>query len=203
MNRNKVLGIYLAAGNSKRMGMEKLNLPFKGSTVGNMGLTAAVESELDSTIVVTKEADCPKWISELLKKDYAHRWELVTCGDAYKGQSCSLKSGLRKAIHLGYEAVLILLADQPFVTSEMINRFIEKYLSSTEDGFISAVFKEIPRPPVLFTKSTFDRLLDLEGDEGARKLIRKGAGIKGNLIYFNDFSLFVDIDTMEDYMQFK
>jgi molybdenum cofactor cytidylyltransferase len=203
MNRKKIAGVYLAAGKSERMGTEKLTLPFRGSYIGNMGLKAAVESHLDFTIVVTKEAVCPKWIDGSVKTGFIHKWGFVTCEEAHKGQSFSLIKGLEKAILLGYEAILILLADQPYVTSDMINEFIEKYALIRDTGFISAVFEGIARPPVLFTKTTFEHLLHLKGDEGARKLIRSEAGIKGEWIYFKDSSYFIDIDTMDDYMSFK
>jgi molybdenum cofactor cytidylyltransferase len=203
MVRKKIAGLYLAAGNSVRMGTQKLALPFKESYLGNMGLKAAVESNLDYTIVVTKEEECPKWIDDSVKSGFTHKWTFVTCEEANKGQSISLKKGIEKAISLGYEAVLIMLADQPYVTSKMINEFIKRYSLNKETEFISAVFEGIPRPPVLFTKSTFERLSHLKGDEGARKLIRSETGIKGEWIYFNDSSFFIDIDTMDDYISFK
>jgi molybdenum cofactor cytidylyltransferase len=49
-----------------------------------------------------------------------------------------------------------------------------------------------PRPPALFGKALFDELLVLEGDQGARELIKRGKHV------VTSPAELVDVDTQED-----
>ena len=51
----KIAGIYLAAGNSSRMGSNKLALPVGTMTVGSLALETALKSSLDKVYIITKD----------------------------------------------------------------------------------------------------------------------------------------------------
>ncbi|WP_053362856.1 nucleotidyltransferase family protein [Bacillus sp. FJAT-27251] len=200
MGTGVIAGVYLAAGSSKRMGRNKLALPLGNGILGSAALHAAVHSNLDHIIVVTKSDGIPTWIHEQLKTEYREKWSCVFCADAEQGQSHSLKSGVKKALEMDCSAILVLLADQPYVTAEMINRVLGEYKKKQHVSFVSSCFEGVSRPPVLFSRAMFPHLLGLEGDEGARKLIKDKKGI---LIDFYNESYFIDIDTAEDYSTLK
>ncbi len=61
-----VVAVYLAAGSSKRMGSNKLLLPFRNGCLGSKALQAAVCSKVNHTIVVTKKGDNLEWIEPIL-----------------------------------------------------------------------------------------------------------------------------------------
>ena len=97
------------------------------------------------------------------------------------------------------EAIVILLADQPFITEAVINELIQLYEQYQAD-YISFTNNGIVMPPVLFARSTFFDLLLLDGDEGARKLLRNQSRWKGITQESTTEKIFFDIDTKEDYL---
>lgn len=202
MTKQGIIGIYLAAGQSKRFGKSKL-LPAVGNDpLGSLALATALESELDRIVVVTREADMLDWVSRELFQSYRERWFQTACPQSYLGHSYSLKCGINSAKELHAEAVVIILADQPLISVQMINQIITMYKQKQTNHvpipFIAATYDEVPRPPILFAESMFEELLDLQGDKGARFLIRKRI-IEGSLVEFTNPKPFFDVDTQEDY----
>lgn len=190
-----VIGIYLAAGESKRMGCQKLLLPIGGMPLGSFALKTALQSSLDKVLVVTTSEDCLHWfIPQFFEPRYREKWVRVTCSK--KGQSESLKCGLKVAMKLSAKAVMIILADQPFITTKLINALIE----TKTHNYVSSCYNGIARPPVLFKSVMFNELLKLKGDEGARKIIRDELN-RGLQTEFYDKNMFLDVDTPEQYEQ--
>lgn len=188
-----IVGIYLAAGKSSRMGMNKLHLPLGDDYLGSIAFRAALDSWLDVTIAVTRQGDLLHWLTPFSKRK---GWRQLECMDAEGGQSASLKAGVRLAEALGAKGVVVLLADQPFVTKEMVNQLIKESFRPHNIPYFSFTHKGISKPPVLFARSMFPALLELEGDQGARSLIRKGVGKE--IVLEEDINFF-DVDTEEDY----
>lgn len=193
-----IWGIYLAAGQSRRMGHPKLVLPLDHKPLGSIALEAAIDSNLDGIVVVTHKDDPLEWIPPRLFKPHLKKWVHAPSELSTKGQAESIKCGLRAAYDLRAEAVLILLADQPFVTARMINHIVSLY-NKEKVHFVTASYKKIARPPVLFDSCLFPELLKLHGDEGARRLIQDGLGTRGLAIEYIDAKPFIDIDTPLDY----
>ncbi|WP_276351683.1 nucleotidyltransferase family protein [Cohnella caldifontis] len=204
----RVIGLYLAAGRSSRMGTDKLSLPAGGAQLGSFALLAAIRSRLELVIVVTgkqgedgEEAPVyPSWMHPLFFEEPARRrWRLAACGNAGQGQALSLRCGLQAAAKHDPDAVMILLADQPGVTSAMLNRLLRAYDGSGAACAASS-YSGLLRPPVIIGKERFDRIAGLSGDEGARRWIRDG-GSTVEAVHFADSRLFEDADTMEEYVR--
>lgn len=196
MNHFGLVGIYLAAGKSSRMGKAKLNLPVGNQCLGSMAFHAAMDSKLDATIAVTRKGDSLQWLAPFSKKK---GWICLECPQADRGQSASLKAGVRVADEMGAAGVVVLLADQPFVTSGMINRLVDDFNSSHNVSYISCSHEGILKPPVLFTRRLFQMLMQLTGDQGARAIIRGEMREQGKQIEVANDLHFFDIDTEEDY----
>ncbi|GER73584.1 nucleotidyltransferase family protein [Weizmannia acidilactici] len=197
----KIIGIYLAAGKSSRMGENKLCLPLKGKPAGSLALQTAVSSKLDDTLVIVKEAGKNTWFSpELLGNQ--KKWSLVYCSDAEKGMSHSLKCGVQRAAEMDAEAVVVMLADQPFIRTGMINHLIARFQKrSAAEGqieYIAPCYKGKILPPLLLSKSIFPTLMKLKGDQGARAILR-GGSLHGICIHYDNGLPFYDMDTKEDY----
>jgi len=200
-----LVAIFLAAGKSKRMGMNKLSLPLGTQTIGNSSLQAALASTLDHIIVVTRENDPLDWMEQAFlfspRKDV---WTHVQCVEAEKGQAYSLHAGIVAAMPMEPKGILVLLADQPFLSVLTINQMIEKFLKLSEMKksvqFVAARFEGVPRPPVIFSPGVFPELLQLKGDEGARKILLTLEGVFVD--YFNEQE-FIDVDTLADYERVK
>ncbi|MGG4552102.1 nucleotidyltransferase family protein [Paenibacillus humicus] len=196
-----IVGIYLAAGHSTRMGSDKLQLPLGPMKLGNYALAAALNSQLDYVVVIRNNA-AGDWMDDALYRDPVRRkWSSIYCPEARLGQAHSLRCGVKAALALEAAAAMILLADQPLITDAMINELIAYFKTqqraNSSVGFTAASYEGLPRPPAIFARRMFPQLLELQGDRGARHLIRKeGTGI------FLDFpipDLFMDVDDAEDY----
>jgi len=117
-------------------------------------------------------------------------YDVVENPDPALGQARSLGFGVARAQELGCEAVLVALADMPRVTAAHVHRLMD-----AADGPATIVASSDgvqPMPPALFGRDMFPMLMQLEGDHGARDLIRRGHHV------IAPPAELVDIDTQED-----
>lgn len=204
MNSKGLVAIFLAAGKSSRMGENKLALPLGMATVGSSALKTALNSKLDHIIVVTRQDDPLQWLEgSFFQSPLQEKWSHCPCRDSDKGQAHSLKCGLQAAIAMKAKGMMVLLGDQPFLLEETINQLIfysdQESLMKENPSYIATSYKGMPRPPILFFPDFVPSLLKLEGDEGARHLLRGSSFIKKLLIEMDNDKNFMDIDTKEDY----
>jgi molybdenum cofactor cytidylyltransferase len=93
------------------------------------------------------------------------------------------------------DAVIIALADQPLISEAVFDRLIQSY-QETKNIIIASAYDDIVGVPALFDKTLFSELMNIEGDKGARVLMRK---------YLNEVLTIkipeagIDIDTPDDY----
>ncbi|MGG2952419.1 xanthine dehydrogenase accessory protein PucB [Geobacillus stearothermophilus] len=189
-----IAAIYLAAGQSRRMGTDKRALPWGESTLGAAGLQAALHSCLAPVIVVVPPDDALAWLPAELRNHKKCRF--VRCAAHHGGQAHSLACGLQEAVASGADAAAVLLADQPFVTSETIEVLAGLYRRHRPD-YAAFSCSGVPMPPVIFGSPMFPALLALDGDAGGRTLFRDPHW--HGLLYEGDASTGIDIDTKDDY----
>lgn len=194
----KIIGIYLAAGRSRRTGpgIHKLCLPIRNTSLGSIALNTSLTSNLSDIVIVSNETP---W---LLQYTQVERIHILSCKKACFGQSYSLRCGLEKAENMNADGVLVMLADQPFVTVELINSLIDDYQHFPQLDYIAASYKDIPQPPILFSKRIFPVLKKLKGDQGARSIFFDKS-FQGKITVYSDAKLFYDVDTIEDYNVIK
>ena len=97
------------------------------------------------------------------------------------------------------EAVIFLTVDMPYVSTELINKMIEKAKSDEKIEIVACKYQNQMGIPVLFKRSLFTNLLELSGDEGAKKVVIKNKD-KTAFIDFPGGEL--DLDTVEEYRNF-
>ncbi len=68
------------------------------------------------------------------------------------------------------DAVLLLLADQPLVTTAHLNDLVSKWQEHPE-SIVASAYAETIGPPVIFPRGYFTALRSLEGDRGAKCII--------------------------------
>lgn len=196
MNK-KVIGIYLAAGRSTRFNGNKLAASIHGRSLGSIALTESVHSLLDHIIVVINEHDSVDWLSYIKSQHYANRVSFTICSDANDGQAHSLQQGVYKANSLDDKAaIMVLLADQPFISRELLNTMITVY-KQKEDYICIGLKHTNISPPLIISPVLFEEIFQLSGDMGARKMIKKYYEHCCFLPVKNR-NVFIDIDTRED-----
>ncbi len=184
--------IILAAGAARRMNQAKMLLPFEHSTILQTILARAKDIEPDTICVVT--GFYHKEILQIIHDEQVHfifneQWE--------EGMSGSIKKGLSYLVQQNPElqSVLIMVADQPFITSALLKEMITLQ-EQTQKGIVAASYAGIHGTPVLFRKNYFSSLENLVGDKGARSILQH---YPDDLVTVGFPLGEIDIDTEEDY----
>ena len=196
MNSSTIGLMILAAGASTRMGTPKQLLAYRGcSFIRNMAEVAIASVCQHIAVVLGANAEQIKpEISQLP----VHIVENQQWAD---GMSSSIWVGLEAllAVNQDLEAVAIALCDQPFVSSQTLDRIVEAY-RFTGNPIIASEYAGTLGVPVLFSRSLFSELMALKSNEGAKKLIKKHIHEVFS-VPFPEGS--IDIDTPNDYEQLQ
>lgn len=162
--------MVLAAGASRRLGRPKQLLSVGGETLVHRAARAALGSGADETLVVTGAGSSRVGpaVADLGVPVVENRgWA--------EGIASSIRRGARAAEGLGCSAVLIVLADQPRVGSALLSRMVA-CLHEEGRELVACRYRGILGAPALFAGSHRTRLLRLQGDRGARSVLRARAG---------------------------
>jgi len=191
-----IAGIILGAGEGKRIGKSKLNLPLGNKRVVEWVLQAAGQSFLDKIILVIRPND--KAMLEIGKK-----WgvEIVINPNFRKGMSTSIQEALEKIDSQEVEGFFLILGDQPFITPSIINQLVTSF-SPGKSEIVVPYYKEKRGNPVLFDISWKEELMAITGDVGGRVLI-KAYPERVKKIKVSDEAIILDIDGEEDYLKAK
>jgi molybdenum cofactor cytidylyltransferase len=160
-----IWAVVLAAGESLRMGRQKLALPFGGRTVIETVVTAALDSAADRTLVVLG-ADQDK-VRRLLSP-YPVRFAL---NEEFRlGMLSSIQTGFR-AVPPEARAIVIMLGDQPAIPAQVVDEVIGTYRRRGR-GIVVPVFEGRRGHPVLIEARYRQEVLGLDPEVGLRQLLR-------------------------------
>jgi molybdenum cofactor cytidylyltransferase len=181
------------------MGSPKLSITlWKDEKLGGLALKQVLLSNLGSIIIVTQADDGLGWLpNEYFVGESIGRCHKVECMDAEQGMAYSLRCGLIAAHSLEANAVVVILADQPLISNEMINRLIEAYKNNPMLDYVASGDENRKKPPILWGQTMFEKLISLQGDEGARSLL-SSSDYHGAIVDEPLKSRFMDVDTKED-----
>jgi len=189
---NSIGIIILAAGNSSRLGRPKQLLEYKKSTLLKNTISEALKVE-NALVIVVMGANY-----EVIKNEL-NSGEITVClnPDWENGMSSSIAKGLNELSNLNpdCEQCIFAVCDQPFVTSSIFENLINEYRRN-QKGIIASAYSETLGTPVLFHQKYFQELLELTGQEGAKKLIKKYSDDVVSILFEKGN---IDIDTEEDY----
>jgi molybdenum cofactor cytidylyltransferase len=183
-------GVILAAGQSKRLGRPKQLLDLNGEPVLRHTVRHASLSDLDQVVLVLG-------YEAAAIADAVGDWgqHLVVNPDYAQGQSTSLKLGL-SAIDLNAEAVIFLLGDQPQVGPDLINQILAAFRQGP-GRIVMPSYRGRASNPVLFAREFFPELAAVQGDQGARSVLKVHLSEVEHVEI--DAYAPLDIDTDEDY----
>jgi molybdenum cofactor cytidylyltransferase len=158
----EVGGIILAAGEGRRFGGPKQLAELDGRPLIEHALRAMLAVPAISPVVVVLGAHADRIRAEADLRGA----DVVVCENWADGQSASLQAGVAA---LGdVEAAVVTLADQPFISPEVIAGVLDqrgRHLA------VRATYDSRPGHPVLLERRLLDHVSELDGDIGARKLL--------------------------------
>jgi molybdenum cofactor cytidylyltransferase len=174
--------ILLAAGQSRRFeGGAKLLQPFKGRLLVDCALDLGRSMDFALRVMVAR-ADLPALAA------HAAGYSIVANDRPEAGMGHSLKLGVDALAGTDVDACLVLLADMPFVDAA----HLEALFAASETGLVASEAEGVRQPPALFAARYFPALAALEGDSGARDLLRQATSVAA------DREMLTDIDTVAD-----
>ncbi len=184
--------IILAAGSSRRLGGIKQLLHFNGKTLLQHTIDEAIKAGAQPVMVVTG-AHAKEVSASVDNRDV----EIVFNENWEQGIASGIAAGVRSMIaaHKNIENIIIAVCDQPFVTAALFGQLFETQKNSS-GHIVASAYADTIGIPVLFTRKYFDHLLDLKGDEGAKKILMTCRRDVATV----DFPLgHIDIDTPDNY----
>jgi molybdenum cofactor cytidylyltransferase len=191
----RISAILLAAGESKRMGTDKLVLPWGKKTVLIHCVHTLLQSKVKEVIVVLGERT--KGMGSQFK---SRRVKIVMNPHYRRGMSTSIQKGIR-AIDLNSHGILIALGDMPFLSTRTVNALIRAFAQGKGEIIVPS-FQGIQGHPVIFHRRFKKELLQLKGDLGGKLIIaRHPAAVR--LVYTKSAGVMKDIDTWKDFEKTK
>ncbi len=186
-----IAGVILAAGMSRRMGQAKMLLPWRGEPLVRHLVHVALAVPLRPLIVVTGYA------GEAVAAAVGELPVVVVHNpDFEQGQSTSLVAGIR-ALGAEVEAVVVLLVDQPLISTELLVRLVREQQEYPE-AIIAPVFEGQRGNPVVFPQTVWPELLQVTGDRGARAVVQRSPE-RVRLVEVDSSSVLDDADTPAEY----
>lgn len=184
--------IILAAGRSARLGSPKQLLSYRGKTLLQHSIDTALESQASPILVVLGSG------KDTIEKELTQSQIFILENSCWEsGMASSISCGINnlKIIAPESEAAILMVCDQPFVNATLLNDLINKHKKSGQ-YIVASSYENTMGTPALFHKSLFSELSALEGESGAKSLIKKYNQQTG-FVSFDQGS--IDIDTRENY----
>jgi molybdenum cofactor cytidylyltransferase len=188
-----ISALLLAAGMGERMGGVKQLLTLGGKSMIEAALDNLQASRCDEIIVVLG------FVASKIRPlvEGRERVEVVVNPRFEQGMSTSIQKGLR-AISPSATGILIALADQPFITPEVIDALIDGFQTGAQ-GIVLPVYEEKRGHPVILDRKKYEpELLSLQGDVGGKEIVRKHPEDVLEIAVASK-GVLVDIDAPEDY----
>ncbi|MCI9846018.1 NTP transferase domain-containing protein [Flavobacterium pectinovorum] len=191
---NQIAIVILAAGNAKRMGQSKQLMPWRYSTLLGSVIANILSADADKFFVVLGA-----YRNEIERKiDLSQTTILINKNwQQGLGSSIAIATSEIDKKYPGINAVLFVLADQPFINSPHLNKIIELH-NKEKDAIIITRKDDYRGVPVLFPKQFFSELMLLSNDEGAKQIINKNKNLVKEVVTQDDTT---DIDTLESYVK--
>lgn len=182
--------IIMASGFSRRMGVNKLLLTFKGKTLIESILDKITKCDFYDIVLAAQDEKILEIGNKMgIKAIYNEKAEL--------GQSQSIKLGIMNSREA--DGYAFFTGDQPLLNIDTI-KYLMKCFNEAKDSIIIPAFNEKRGTPVIFPQKFKSELLSLEGDTGGKQIISKHMDFVKFIQIKSELLLF-DIDTEEDYAE--
>ncbi|WP_207510402.1 nucleotidyltransferase family protein [Longitalea luteola] len=183
--------IILAAGASTRLGQPKQLLPWQGTTLLRHAVETALAVATNPVVITGANAE------HLATAVDAGRAKIVYNPDWQEGIASSIRCGLQALLNRTPEPdqVIFMVCDQPFVTPELLLELINER-QNTGKSIVASAYDGTLGIPALFDRTMFPQLLELQGDTGAKQLIKNNLDDTATVLFPQGN---IDIDTLGEY----
>ena len=189
----EVAAIVVAAGESRRMGVPKMALPWGSRTVIGQVIHVLQEAELTEIIVVTGGAETEVKQALQLQTVCTVRNEQYASGEMLS----SVQRGLIGAMEGSAQAAMIVLGDQPQVQLKVVLGLLQRWKEAGSRILIPS-YQMRRGHPWLIGRSLWQEVLDLQPPSTLRSFLETR---RESIDYLNvqTDSILSDLDTPADY----
>jgi molybdenum cofactor cytidylyltransferase len=184
--------IVLAAGAGTRFGGGKLLADYRGRTLLDHALDAALAAPVERVTAVIRPGDSA--LAERIAVRPDPRLRPLLAPDAAEGLGASLRAGAR-ALDPAGDGVFVFLGDMPDVPHDLADALAARLVEGVR--IVAPVHAGRRGHPVLFSRACFADLATLGGDRGAQGLMA-AAGEALALVKTDAAGVLFDVDRRED-----
>ena len=195
--KERVCGLLLAAGLSRRMGAVKMNLPLAdGHTVLEHATEALWAAGVENIVVVLGGHE------QAIRDNYRYsdRVRLTVNPDYEQGMFTSIRAGLRAILDLGdFDAFLLHPGDVPAFPADVVDRLCQAF----EPGQADIVLPDYGGRgghPALYAMTYANWILYEDYPEGMRSLLQEEQE-RIRRVPVEDRGVLIDLDTPGDYQK--
>jgi molybdenum cofactor cytidylyltransferase len=187
----RVAAVVLAAGESSRMGRNKLHLPWGETTVLGRTLANVRAAAIHSALLVTGHEPEP-----VLALAAEAGIPVVHNPDFRIGMLSSVQAAARRLAPES-DALLVALGGQPLVESSTIDQLLRAYAAGPQ-GLVAPAYRGARGNPVLIDRRYFPELLQLSPGDAPRTLLQLHPE-DVRLVEVNSEAILIDLDRPDDY----
>lgn len=187
---SRFAALVLAAGASTRFaGGHKLLAEFRDKPLISHVFELAIAAPVGARLVITGAR-----VGEIAALVEAAGLRSLHNPEFAAGISTSLRAGLA-AMPADCEGVVVLLGDMPLIRPETVRAIVQAAEANPAFAAIVPTFQGEWGHPVLLKRVLFGDLVQLTGDQGARKLLQSRGDVL--TVPFDDPGILADLDTRE------
>tara|TARA_Y100000590_G_scaffold139804_1_gene160158 strand:+ start:308 stop:886 length:579 start_codon:yes stop_codon:yes gene_type:complete len=189
-----ISAILLAAGQSKRMVDEnKLLKKYKGLPLIKHSIQNILNSSIDELIIVLGHQ------KEVIKKNIEtnKKIKFLYNPNFKNGIASSIKVGLSN-LNKDTEAFFICLGDMPNVSKDIYNKLIKEKFKNKDKEIYVPFYEGKQANPILFSINMRQKLQEIEGDIGARKIIADNEE-KVSKLTIKEKGIIIDFNKIDDF----
>lgn len=190
-NEGMIGAVVMAAGESRRMGRQKLLLPFGGTCVIERVVDEVMAAGVVGVVVVTGHDR--KDVARVLG---ARPVMPVFNADYREGMLSSVRCGIRHA-PADWAGYLVCLGDQPLVRRETVAAVVAEFASRPE-GIVVPAYGGRRGHPIAIGAGYRDEVLRDFDDVGLRGLLQRHAGAVREVVVATE-TVLTDMDYPSDY----
>jgi molybdenum cofactor cytidylyltransferase len=188
---NRTAVILLASGLSRRYGRKDKML----ASLGGRPLVEHAAGVVAGLDALARVAVCPADSKEVGER-LGGRFVIALNKEPKSGLGHSIAVGVQVALQFRPDAMLFVMADMPFVEEAMLHALLKSLGGRGGADIVHSGGADGVRSPTAFGAACFEALAKLDGDDGAKSVVRDGGfkvvGIAAPA------PLLIDVDTKED-----